>query len=407
MNRKSGLSSERGATLINAAMIVFLSFGLGTFVVDYGAFWLSRHQAQNAADAGAMAGALARAFDDFDDPPDSAGPAFRNASQVAGLNLPPAVVAAPSFPTCPAELTGPDRCVRVDVSLDETNYPELLKPKFGRALLLSSQSVQATATARVLVANATNCLRPWAIPDKWTEGSVPPNPSFRKYNDTTGALLGGPHDEYQPPNSFTPGTGFRFATGNAPSPAPEAGDFGFDLPLTFSTDPTVVTDRIVPGWLVALNLPGGSAACNGQLIEVGDRVAISPANPSTADFTQLFDQDPAATWDAASRTIGGSCAPACASISPRVVAVAVFDTELFQYRRAVRNWRRCPPGRRGCSRCPSSGVPCVSIVNIVGAFIDDSVGGSVHLTSYLGVASTDPPRLSRQSSFLKAVALVR
>ena len=407
MNRRSGLSSERGATLINAAMIVFLSFGLGTFVVDYGAFWLSRHQAQNAADAGAMAGALARAFDDFDDPPDSAGPAFRNASQVAGLNLPSSVVAAPSFPACPAELTGPDRCVRVDVSLDETNYPELLKPRFGKTLLLTTQSVQATATARVLVANATNCLRPWAVPDKWTEASLPPNPSFRKYNDATGALLGAPHDEYQAPDSADPGTGFRFATGNAPSPAPEAGDFGLALPLTFSTNPSLVTDLIVPGWLVALDLPGGYAACNGQLVQVGDQVALSPANPSTADFTQLFDQDPGATWESASRTIGGSCAPACAPISPRVVAVAVFDTELFQYRRAVMDWTMCPPGRPGCAQCPSSVVPCASIVNIVGAFIDDSVGGSVHLTSYLGVASTDLPRLSRDSSFLKAVTLVR
>ena len=48
---------ERGAVLVHVAigLIAFMAFS--TFVVDYGVFWLSRRQAQNAADAGALAGA--------------------------------------------------------------------------------------------------------------------------------------------------------------------------------------------------------------------------------------------------------------------------------------------------------------------------------------------------------------
>ena len=47
---------------------MFLFIG---FVVDYGAFWVSRNQAQNAADAGALAGATARLYDDTTSPPAS------------------------------------------------------------------------------------------------------------------------------------------------------------------------------------------------------------------------------------------------------------------------------------------------------------------------------------------------
>jgi hypothetical protein len=35
----------------------------GAFVLDYGMFWVARGQVQNAADAGALAGAAAIAFD--------------------------------------------------------------------------------------------------------------------------------------------------------------------------------------------------------------------------------------------------------------------------------------------------------------------------------------------------------
>ena len=57
------------------------------FVLDYGVMWVGRRQAQNAADAGALAGAVARGYDDFDDPPASDGVAAQSATQVAAANL--------------------------------------------------------------------------------------------------------------------------------------------------------------------------------------------------------------------------------------------------------------------------------------------------------------------------------
>jgi Flp pilus assembly protein TadG len=110
------LTSERGAILINAALTLLVWFGIATFVADYGVLWVSRHQAQNAADAGALTGALTRAYDDFDDPPASGGDTAMSVSQVVGANAVwgTATPQVTSF-TCPADVGAPRRCVRVDV----------------------------------------------------------------------------------------------------------------------------------------------------------------------------------------------------------------------------------------------------------------------------------------------------
>ena len=59
----SGLSSrhsERGAILVQVALALLALVAFTMFVVDYGVFWVGRRQAQNAADASALAGALAK-----------------------------------------------------------------------------------------------------------------------------------------------------------------------------------------------------------------------------------------------------------------------------------------------------------------------------------------------------------
>ncbi|HEX7779786.1 MAG TPA: Tad domain-containing protein, partial [Vicinamibacterales bacterium] len=50
--------------LIHVAIGVLVLAAFTTFVADYGLLWVSRRQAQNSADAGALAGAIAFAFDD-------------------------------------------------------------------------------------------------------------------------------------------------------------------------------------------------------------------------------------------------------------------------------------------------------------------------------------------------------
>ena len=69
-----GVRGERGAVFVQVGFAVFVLVSFNVFVLDYGIMWMSRRQAQNAADAGAFAGAVARNYDDFDDPPSSNGP---------------------------------------------------------------------------------------------------------------------------------------------------------------------------------------------------------------------------------------------------------------------------------------------------------------------------------------------
>jgi Putative Flp pilus-assembly TadE/G-like len=398
------LAPERGAILINAVLTLMVWFGIATFVADYGVLWVGRHQAQNAADAGALAGALARAYDDFDDPPDPGGETVTAASQVVagnpvwGTTSPPVT----TF-TCPAEVLSPRRCVRVDVYRNGDAGSSPLPTWFGRVSGIMSQGVKATATAQAMSANATNCLRPWAIPDSWTPG-LPPGPDFQMYDGAANPIHFG--DYYAPPSATDPGTGYRFATSNAAHY-----DLGLALPLSFSTNPTSAADLIYPGWIVPLEPPASyaasSAACNGQIVQIGDTLPISATHPASPEFAALYDADSTAFWDATTASIHGSCAPACAPFSPRLVAVPVFNVEELQYRRLVSDWTRCPTAYlRPCTPCPG-GVPCVTIVNIVGLFIGNAAGSSGTLASYPGLIPTGPPLLSAQSSFLKAITLVR
>ncbi len=77
-----GPASERGSILVQVgvAMIVLIAFL--AFVADYGLMWVSRRQAQNAADAGALAGAIALGYDNFADRSNT-GPAKQSAHNVA------------------------------------------------------------------------------------------------------------------------------------------------------------------------------------------------------------------------------------------------------------------------------------------------------------------------------------
>jgi len=408
MSRVTNLASERGAVLIQTAIAATVLVGFGAFVADYGVLWIARHQAQNAADAGAMAGAVARAYDDFFDnsnPADSNGVAAQNALVVAGANpvwgTPATAFLPPMETACPPEV-GAGRCVRVDVHRDGDNGSTALPTFFGPMLGVRTQGIRATATARVLIPNATNCLRPWAIPDRWTEGA--PGPEFTKYG-AGGALLT-PHDDYTPPDTTGPGpSSYQFATSNG-----ARGDLGLWTLFSFAdiTDPA---NPIRRESIVALNPPGGYAgsidSCSGQPVSVGDTIPVLGA-PGAGDLIGLFVQDLPAQWNQVTATIADSCAPGCAVVSPRLVPIATFDVDLFQYRREMNDWTACPPGTAICTPCPGgAGAPCVSVVNIVGLFIGEVGGIGGYLTSYPGLIPTGAPKLTAASSFLKAITLVR
>ena len=191
-------TSERGAVLVQVAIAILVLTAMATFVVDNGLVWVSRGQAQNAADAGALSGAIARAYDELTSPPASNGKAFNSAMGAAQANkVWTAVPTAQVSWACPAGVTG--SCVRVDVYRNGEFGSTPLPTIFAQVLNIPSQGVRATATAVAAVANqSSNCLRPWMIPDSWTENTAPSS----KFNGA---------DVYAFPDPVTGlgGTGFK------------------------------------------------------------------------------------------------------------------------------------------------------------------------------------------------------
>jgi Flp pilus assembly protein TadG len=311
---------DRGAVLIYAAVVMVGLMAMATFVVDFGMFWVARRQAQNAADAAAYAAAVALGQDSSGNRTD-AGIAKQTALAIAARNLvwgeAPGITAADiSFPTCPVD--GTDACVRVAVYRTVARGNPL-PTVFGHLIGLTAQDVQAVATAEVRPGNTTSCLKPWAVPDRWTDVTGSPT-MFEKY-DALGQPLLTP-DFYAPPSAHSTGTGYRL-------------DRDLGTQLTLSQVPTCAlltnlgnaacqaqTGTFLPVKLSS-GCPGASyqntifscSACAGvpvDVVGVNDPLTFSPgsvAAATQAGVQTLIGLDPNAVYNPVTRAPGSSRCP--------------------------------------------------------------------------------------------------
>jgi Flp pilus assembly protein TadG len=385
--------SDRGAVLVHAILALMTFTTMSAFVIDYGMILVSRHQVQTAADAAALAGSVALAFDSYIER-DAMSPAKATALTIAAANKvwgvsPRVTVTDVTFPICP---DGYPSCVRVDVFRNvERGNP--LPAIFGQLIGYTGAGVAATATAEAKAANAVECLKPFAIPDKWiehypTDGPWVEGATFET-EDKHGEPL--PHpDVYIAPTAESSGTGFTLQD-----------DLGAELVLKIG-DPS---NTPTPGWFQAIELPGSKggsdyrddiATCNPAVIAIGDRIRIKKGNmtgPTRQGIRDLLDRDPGAFWSPLTHSVEGSCAaavPRCGSMSPRIVAIAAFDMNDF-------------------ATTKHTGSSDVAIVNILGVFIDRMVGDDVtgHFVMHPGVLKRGGSTLIDSSSFLRASILVR
>src|SRR4029434_3730796 len=211
--KRLSVRSDHGAMLLNLAVGLMVFIGMLAFVVDYGVMWVGRGQAQNAADAGALAGAVAMALDtngwtDRTETGPARAAALRMAQSNAIWSVTPSVnVTTDVFFTgdpadmCRADVNGRTPCIRVDVYRNQARGNPL-PAIFGRAVGLVNQGVRATATARVAVANASDCLKPWAIPDHWNNNVDNPQDNQWTLDDTfeTGYKQGNSWVPHNPPD---------------------------------------------------------------------------------------------------------------------------------------------------------------------------------------------------------------
>jgi Flp pilus assembly protein TadG len=429
-------TSERGAILIHVTVAMLGLLAFSALVIDYGIFWTARRQAQNSADAGALAGAMGLAFDDPKDFTDT-GPAKLAARAAATANF--VFGAAPdvnittdvTFPACPDD--GSNVCVKVDV-YRTTARGNALPTFFARLVGITSQDMRATATAKVLTGNATECMRPFGIMDKWDEYDVATGGTEYEYNsdliDPDWNHLTSTYDNYDSkgedytnkdlyvahttcppddPTSCVVGTGFRlFDDKNNPI------DYGREIQIK-----TGAQDQTSAGWFMPLrlndddsgandfcaNIKGCSGVTNmiGQTVQTETGNMVGPTEQCLwTDKDSLYNQDKNAKWYDDKGGIWSPEYPALNS-SPRIVPLPVISPETF------------------FSTNPN-GMSPVTISNIFGFFIEGTIDkdgnkiygpgtGGQQLTfgriltipgEYAGGNVVDP-----SASFIKQIVLIR
>ena len=170
------------------------------------------------------------------------------------------------------------------------------------------------------------------------------------------------------------------------------------------------SDAIAPGWFLPIDLPradghetGGSsyreniASCNGTVFGIGSSLTNEPGNmigPTKQGVNALIALDPGAHWDSTRNSgkggvAGGCMAAGSCTLSPRMVALPVFNVDEYAAGKA-------------------SGRQDIVIVNILGFFIErmqgnDVVGRLTHYPGMLGPGATVGPG----SAFDRTVILVR
>lgn len=318
---------------------VFIGMGMLAFVsasmlaIDVGMLMTARSQAQNSADAGALAGATALLYDDFNNRTAS-GPAVTSAIRAAQMNdvmrgqvsVNPADVTFPTNPT-----TGQADEVRVEVRRTASRgnpISTLIARYFG----MTQTDIGAVATAEAAPANAMDCVKPFTIPDKWIEKTSPPWDSLTSdYDayDKQGRPLSNP-DIYIP----------AYDSSGAPDPSYT----GYRMFARFPGDTTDVGtmltiragtgNNITPSFYFSLAMTtntGGSdyrwniMNCNNTHYKWGDLLVQEPGNmmgPTTQGITDLILQDPGATF---SPSYGKVVNSAFGNHSPRIFPIPLYD----------------------------------------------------------------------------------
>lgn len=364
-------------SLVFVSLGFFSFFAATTLAIDVGLFMTARAQAQNSADAAALAGATALAFNSFTDRTPG-GPAVQSAvntglrNKVIGGNvsLNPADVTFPLGPT--------GRNDRVQVWVYRTTargnqIPTLIGPVFG----INDFDINATATAEASPANAMQCVKPFTIADKWIENSSPPwtpSSTFDRY-DNRGNVI--PNADVYVPS----GSGFSGYSG---------ADIGTVMMIRAGTG-----NNIEPSFYYSWNMPGGSggsfyrdniAHCNTTTIAMNTPMVQEPGNmvgPTTQGIDDLLALDPGAYWN-------GSRVVSTLGESPRVFPIPLFDPDVYQ------NGKQTGRGADLISR------------NWVGFFLESRSGNNVYgrIVPITGVVD-DNAGPAPDGVFPRAIRLVR
>ena len=319
-NLRHVLHDERGMSLVFVCVGFMAMLSATTLAIDVGMFMTARSQAQNAADAGAHAGAVALAFNSFTDR-SASGPAVSSAINAAVANQ----VMSGSVSVTPADITFPNDpsgvADRVQVQVFRTAarsnpVDTLMGTFFG----VRNVDITATATAEASPANAETCVKPFTIPDRWIENQTGP------WDPTDTFDLTGPSPDVY--------------IGLKPFPDPNTSYTGYNadrdrgLQIVLKADNgTKITASFynpwdLPGSVGASDYRNNIAGCNTAVMPIGATMAPEPGNmvgPTKQGTDDLVAKDPNARWDTSCKCVKGSAF----ATSPRVVIIPVYDPVVF------------------------------------------------------------------------------
>jgi Flp pilus assembly protein TadG len=358
---------ERGISL------VFVSFGLmgflaaTTLAIDVGMMMTARSQAQNAADAGALAGATALVFNDFNNR-SATGPAVTSAIGTAQANAvmgeaPSVLPADVTFPNDPAG--NPNRvAVQVFRTTERGNpIPTFLGSMFG----VPTASLGASATAEASPSTAATCVKPFMIPDKWREVSddrgIPDGPwtvnSDFNIVDNRNQPLANP-DVYVP-------------LGQAGYTGYSTADYGTMLVIRAGTGnnifPTMYYSWSMPSNTGADDYSNNISGCNSFHIPLPGPghppfyMTQEPGNmvgPTNQGIDDLIARDRTAEFDRSCNCVRNSHPTDGAGVSPRITPLPLYDP--MYYATGKMNGRNAD----------------FKLANVMGFFIDHRNGNDVY-----------------------------
>jgi hypothetical protein len=362
------LSNNRGAITIHVAIALIGLLGFTTVVIDYGVMWVARRQAQNAADAGALAGAITLELNPAGrDEARATAEHFASQNPIWGQATTSTDILVSPLPfNCP---DGVPACIRVDVMRGQPDrngaaHTNVLPTFFGRIVGVNSQGVRATATAQVAKGNAVECIKPWVVADKWTDhspGGVVPNGWDQS-------------DTFDPAVDTYTARGFSAATdvGLQLMLKGEGREWSsgwtMEIELGGGNGGNVYRDEIegCPTWVKTVGLWESPTACSTRADQNEEKGCLNvktgvKQGPTIQGVHALVALDADALWDTGTNSVTGGCTtngtcrsanPLGIDLSPRVVPIALFDPAAY--------------AALGCS-----GNNCMTrVTNLLGFFVE-------------------------------------
>jgi Flp pilus assembly protein TadG len=351
---------ERGMSyvFVGLGMMAFLSASM--LAIDVGMLMTARNQAQNSADAAALAGATALVFDSFSNR-SATGPAVTSALN-AGLDnrvMGNQVSVLPEDVTFPVDPFG--EANRVQVTVYRTGARgNPLSTLIARYFGMETADIAATATAEASRASGMTCVKPFTIPDKWREVGNPPwdgNDTYDAFNNR-GEPLPNP-DVYIPADQ--PGyTGYNQESNRGQELVIRAGtgdninvSFYYSLAMPDHTGGEAMTGGDEYRWNIA--------NCNRSVMHWGDLMTQEPGNmvgPTISGVEELIARDPGAYWDHSTNRVANSAYGG--QQSPRVFPIPLYDPPYYDA--GKRNGR----------------IADLKVANWIGFFVDHVSGNQIY-----------------------------